>query len=454
MKKSLFNFYVTGNNNEKIIYNSYSGKQVKFPINMESEYKDFLNNDYQKLSSKYIEILSDNGMLTNKDEIQEIKESYNQIIFGTDLLEITVLPTDACNFKCVYCYQSGPYHKMDENTANGLIEFVEENCSKYKQVLLGWFGGEPLIRKELVVEMTSKIKEICRKKGVAFVSRISTNGYELDIETAKKLINNSLLFYQITIDGTKEIHNYQRPHITNGNSYERIIENLKNIKNSIKASQLSIACRINVSAKNVEILDEFLDEFKRNFGDDKRFKVLVEPVHDWGGNIKDNKELVIDDMMSDIMSKFYSLVAQKGINTLMPTDFRRGALLCEAARKNSFVFNYNGDILKCTSAIYEKGDIPDLNIIGHIDNDGNYWVDSEREKLWICNKNKIYECEKCIGFPLCGGSGCVLAANVISENVCHNKKRIVSCIKAITAYNDIIGNYTEIRGENKKLDLD
>ncbi len=444
MKRSIYNFYIDGDDGGKIIYNSYSGKQIQFSEKFKKEYDFLLNDDCAHISEELINVMLKNGFLTDKDEVSEINRSYDKIIYDPEFLEITVLPTDACNFKCVYCYQSGPYHNMNSDTANGLLSFVEANCSKYKRVLLGWFGGEPLLQKDLVVRLTGEIKKICQKHKVAFVSRMSTNGYELDIDTAQKLTKNSLLFYQITIDGTKEIHNFQRPHAIYSDSYEKIIYNLRNIKKSIKTSQLSIACRINVSEKNYSVLETFLDEFKDYFGDDNRFKVLVEPVHDWGGNIAQNKNLVIDGMSRSIVKRFYKLVASKGINVLMPTDFGAGTLLCEASRKNAFVINYNGDILKCTSAIYEKEYMQQINIIGHIDEAGDYWINSKTEDIWLKRNVEKYSCGKCVGFPLCGGSGCVLATNIAGAEYCQNKERIESYIYGLVLYNNIKENFIKI----------
>ena len=281
------------------------------------------------------------------------------------------------------------------------------------------------------------------------MSRMSTNGYELDLDTAKSLINNSLLFYQITIDGTKETHNMQRPHIAHGDSYEKIMYNLKEIKNNIRSSQLSIACRINVSQRNYGVFDSFLDEFKEQFGDDARFKVVVEPVHDWGGeNIEKNKDLIIDDRLCEIVKRFCELAAKKGVHVLMPMDFGRGNLLCEASRKNSLVFNYNGDLLKCTSAIYAGGIAQDINRIGHIDKQGNCHINENLERQWLKREDDElmdrYGCRNCIGYPLCGGSSCVLATNIIKADICKNKQRIADYIEGIVVYNDLTGKYIEI----------
>jgi len=55
-----------------------------------------------------------------------------------------------------------------------------------------------------------------------------------------------------------------------------------------------------------------------------------------------------------------------------------------------------------------------------------------------------YECKDCIGYPLCGGSSCVLATNIIRAGICENKQRIADYIEGIVVYNDLTNNYIEI----------
>ena len=51
---------------------------------------------------------------------------------------------------------------------------------------IAWFGGEPLLAKEIIVEIMSRVREICLKNKKPFYSNITTNGYELDIKTFER----------------------------------------------------------------------------------------------------------------------------------------------------------------------------------------------------------------------------------------------------------------------------
>ena len=159
------------------------------------------------------------------DESQIVEYLFNKEIYGNKTLELTIIPTNACNFDCVYCYQKEPYFFMSKETMDSIIFYIEKHIGEYTGLLISWFGGEPLLAKELMVEFMEKVRMICLKKHIPFYSNVTTNGYELDLKTFKSLIKNHVLYYQITIDGPKEIHNKQRPHKTNSDSFEKIVKN-------------------------------------------------------------------------------------------------------------------------------------------------------------------------------------------------------------------------------------
>ena len=57
------------------------------------------------------EVLTDNKYVQRR----KIDGKINKILYSDDILEVTILPTDACNFKCVYCYQGPPCKRRARN---------------------------------------------------------------------------------------------------------------------------------------------------------------------------------------------------------------------------------------------------------------------------------------------------------------------------------------------------
>lgn len=60
-------------------------------------------------------------------------------------LRFIILPTEKCNFRCLYCYEDFKIGKMSLEVQDDIIEFVKRNVSDFTGVDIRWFGGEPLL---------------------------------------------------------------------------------------------------------------------------------------------------------------------------------------------------------------------------------------------------------------------------------------------------------------------
>ena len=99
------------------------------------------------------------------DKVNEdiyMKELYLKTM-KDDTLQIIILPTEKCNFKCIYCYEEFNNGKMSIQKVNQLIDFVQKKLKDKKSLRVEWFGGEPLIEIDLIEELSSKFMEICKK---------------------------------------------------------------------------------------------------------------------------------------------------------------------------------------------------------------------------------------------------------------------------------------------------
>ena len=131
----------------------------------------------------------------------------------------------------MHCYNSSGdnFQSKDELTDAEVCSFVDE----FKDVKLLNFcfcGGEPLLRKDLIVTSTKKLR-LYGCKNVAMVS----NGFFLDEDTLDELIDAGLTRIQISLDGFNESsHNYIR---NNPNAYKAATDAIKLIaKKKIESS--------------------------------------------------------------------------------------------------------------------------------------------------------------------------------------------------------------------------
>jgi uncharacterized protein len=63
---------------------------------------------------------------------------------SSDSLGLIILPTEACNFRCVYCYETFEHGKMNPILVQALKKFITSRISDLSSLSISWFGGEPL----------------------------------------------------------------------------------------------------------------------------------------------------------------------------------------------------------------------------------------------------------------------------------------------------------------------
>lgn len=356
-----------------------------------------------------------------KDEIEDLETIIDEKKYVQRRLTLTIIPTNACNFRCVYCYQPVRHAAMGNETADHILRWLSLNLRYYNELNLNWFGGEPLLCKQIMIDMMKSIQLLCKQHGVAMVASVTTNGYLLDVETFQKLVKYGVLFYQITIDGTEEIHNRQRPHMQYSDSYKRIIQNLKTIKSLPKRLRFEIGLRINISGMmRPSDIYSFVDEMALHFSD-KRFVIIWQWVRDWGGKrlLQHGGDSLTQEGRECI--KYMSYAESKGLKSPKLLTISTGTDVCEAFYKHGYVFNYDGSVMKCPMRIEDK----ETNQIGVIDNQGTLIIDSVKERRWLKRDVINEKCRSCVFLPLCMTNRCHFSNKIKDKLVCIEYKDLI-----------------------------
>ena len=421
-KPSQYNITTYDFNNDLLITNLLRTKFLKVKDNKKNYVEALLNSKTMKYEdlADYVEMIED-GFFVEEDikEFDICNLKYNELVYSNDALEITLIPTDDCNFKCIYCYQEDrEYSYMSREVEDRILKFIDRNTPAYKKINIHWFGGEPLLIKDNIISFMEKANEICKKHKKPLTGYMSTNGYELDIETFKKFISNKLLFFQITIDGTEKTHNIHRPHKSENDSYQRIMKNLTDIKNNINGFY-KINLRINITQSILSEMNEYIEALSV-FKNDDRFQIHWQLVRDYGGEKVHNltNEMV---SFSDIFVNYIDKATVSGVKTMYEFYFDFGSGLCSAPKRNSFYINHNGDILKCSLAIYDDKH-RDSNKIGTIDHNGVMNLDENKHAKWILRNDVDEKCKKCSYYPLCFGAICPLSRKFRGTHPCFPQK--------------------------------
>lgn len=208
-------------------------------------------------------------------------------------VDIVVMPTYNCNFRCEYCFERARLdrgqewlaHRMTEQTLDALFRQIDALKARgivpRKMIL---YGGEPLLQssKPLVAEILRR----CEARDMHLVA--ITNGYDLDhfIDIFPAELTD---FLQITVDGPAPIHDSRRFLVGGKGSFERI---MANIRLAIDAG-ITVNVRTNVNRSNLKEAIELIDEYeRRGFIGNPRFHFYYKATL---GCFEDDPENAISD---------------------------------------------------------------------------------------------------------------------------------------------------------------
>ena len=118
---------------------------------------------------------------------------------------ITIDLTSACNLACPYCSADAGAASPDELSLDDIIPFVEQ-AKKLKPSPIAMNGGEPLLKKDMVLYM---LRELSPVKEIALT--IFTNGTLIDRDYAQQLYDAGMRIARVSVDGhTEELHDKTR----------------------------------------------------------------------------------------------------------------------------------------------------------------------------------------------------------------------------------------------------
>lgn len=288
---------------------------------------------------------------------------------SNDLLRLTVFPTEQCNFRCSYCYEYFDNPQMSQKTLNSLLKFLEQRLTSVKILSINWFGGEPLLAKDIIIKASKVIQNTIINTDTIYIGAITSNGYLLDIHTASILEHCGISNYQITLGGFAKEHNITRKLKNGGETFEVIWNNLLKIKKS--DLKISIKIRVNYTKKNYRNLLPFIDFVDRELLNDTRFHIYFKAVEKFGGPN--------DQYISHIKDEEKYHIEKKLISRLSNTDrlYINNSKFCYAAQLNAFSIRSNGQIQKCDLALT----LPENNV-GYLKENGTIHIDFEKFTKW------------------------------------------------------------------------
>lgn len=146
LKSSTFNLYLETDKG-RFIYNTLSKKLVKVD---EQTYNLLKKHGNLNKASQYITLCETGIIASDTTEMNKLELEIDEAI-NSKSLDLTIVMTNACNFRCVYCYQPHNAQHMSQEVEEKIIAFFNKHVGDYKSVSVSWFGGEPLLNRVQIV---------------------------------------------------------------------------------------------------------------------------------------------------------------------------------------------------------------------------------------------------------------------------------------------------------------
>lgn len=363
-------------------------------LDIQEEFRDILRDGgCETLDTPLKKFLHEQEMLLLHSEVDAALEQLRERL--NEILRVTIMPTEGCNFRCPYCYEDHKAVTMRHEVLNTIQEYVLSQIPNFEKIQLDWFGGEPTLCQDMMLKTSLAIQAACNAQGKAYSASITTNGYLLDADLFRQLYDAGIISYQITLDGWD--HDKTRPHVTGKGTLQQIIKNLLQISQLPKEDSFRIILRHNILPGDEDY--SWYDYLARLFGDDHRFSVFVHPVGDWGGTSVKSLNILSSESAADLVRKHREYL-QKLHMEYQPDPNAVFSEVCYAGYPHGLVFRPDGSIVKCTVVLDSV-----QNRVGYVSPDTGISLDSECNQQW-CGAPLTEDCYTCSNLLTCMNLRC------------------------------------------------
>lgn len=416
--ESRYNFRIQIDDGRVGLYNSKTGAVIVAEGKQAEELLAVLNRPQDHTESSFLPTLKAQGFLVDKDtnELADIRTWHTTYLNDQRVVHLTMLPAEACNFACPYCFQ---YQKrqilMQPWVYEAVLRMLERiivsnyNLGEKTHIKISWFGGEPTLAAHQILAFQQRLKELCKKSPVVIRSALVTNGYLLTPRLFQELWDAGIHEFQVTLDGDKPTHDRLRVLKTKKPTFDIIYTNLKGISTLPRSFQFKLAVRVNFLRTTVSSVYSLLDKFVKDFGNDERFSIYCRPVYNFP-----TMQNTIQDVAPDICTleeglALQNLFAMKVMESLRLSSLTRmfdplpmpAPAWCPNERRYSYVVGADGLLFPCDTFVGSKE-----YSIGYLSKDGTIVYDEKHNKwkrsLFDSSENPCLECKL---LPICMG-GC------------------------------------------------
>lgn len=179
------------------------------PEDILAKMSDFPADEVKECYLELAQLTKDQMLFTDDDY-----EKYAKIAMKAPIKAMCLHVSHDCNLRCKYCFAEtgdfgGDRMLMKPETGKKAIDFLIANSADRVNMEVDFFGGEPLMAWETVVETVKYARSIEKQHNKNFRFTITTNGMLLDDEKIE-YINREMSNCVLSLDGRKEINDQIR----------------------------------------------------------------------------------------------------------------------------------------------------------------------------------------------------------------------------------------------------
>jgi len=414
LKPSQYNHCVPLSKGDVILFNFFTLRLLELDSRQNSMAEQLLKDPNAPDNSSAVKsmrtLLKDNGFLIKSvgSEFETICMARRNAMRPNGSLNLTVIPSLSCNFRCTYCYEKHTHGRFTRQTLNKIVDLVKKRILKNGLLSVTWFGGEPLLCLDIIEHLSKHFITHCDRVGAKYSADIITNGYLLTPTTAKKLRELKINGAQVTLDGVSNQHDLRRIHVSGARTFGKIYNNIKN-----SSKILPIRLRINVDQENRKEISMLLDKL---VADD-----LQNFVNPYLGRVYPYNDLCSLGASACLADEDFSLLSLEIELELLNKGFRGFKIprsrntTCIADTPNGIVITPTGGVTKC----WNNGSNP-RELTGHLLRPSSHLMEKNYRK-WLERDPFSQDCRNCKVLPICMG-GCPYIYFKTGKPQCHSWK--------------------------------
>ena len=402
-RKSKFIFLIPLSDGWRILYNTLNGAIMLIDTDLKNHLEkgnisaipaDILNNLIEEEFLVYQDL----------DELKYYQYLLNKAIYASDTLSSVILTTYDCNLACIYCYERQenvikPIY-MSIETAKDVAEYIERRAKtiRPKRLSIALYGGEPLLNIDAGITILERLKKYCSENNVKIGNGLITNGTLITREIIERLQEYNLASIQVSIDGTKEIHDKRRPFRDGRGSFDIIMKNISEIVDVLPPK--TIVIRVNIDKMNYNNFPLFLD-YLEDVG--LKYKIKLGIGIPRGVFPYCTKMQFSEYEIADRVFNLWKTAIKRGFTYHIEPQ----PALCSALQENSQIIDPKGDIYKCWAFVGLK-----QYIVGSI-------YSNKYKPIYYAFLTKMQpipvKCRNCNILPYCNG-GCLYEAYYMTKD--------------------------------------